>query len=184
MQRRATPHDDRLLDALGEVDPQQFSGTVWRVTREGRSVLDGSRGSGRWNPAHLSVLYTAVERDAALAEIHFHLSRGQSVFPTRLHHRLFKLNVTTTKSLSLLDPELLKTLGVNSESYREILYDRTQEIADAATFMGFDSIVAPSARHPSRVLVILLENFPIENIEVVSDEVVDWPSWRKSMGIG
>ena len=81
--RRA--HDDRLLDALGEIEGQAFSGRMWRVVREGRSVLDGSRGAGRWNPNHLSVLYGTTESDGAIAEIHFHLSQGQSVSLKKTH---------------------------------------------------------------------------------------------------
>ena len=95
--RRA--HDDRLLDALGEIEGQAFSGRMWRVVRQGRPVLDGSRGSGRWNPSHLSVLYGATEADGAIAEIHFHLSRGQSVFPSRMRHFLHETQVRTDRTL-------------------------------------------------------------------------------------
>ena len=30
-------HDDRLLDALDELEGQDFNGTIWRVVRDGRS---------------------------------------------------------------------------------------------------------------------------------------------------
>ena len=61
--RRA--HDDRLLDALGEVEGQIYDGPVWRVVRKGRSAFEGSRGAGRWNPRDLDVLYCAEEADGA-----------------------------------------------------------------------------------------------------------------------
>lgn len=172
-------HDDRLLDALGDIDGNTFSGSVWRVVRDGRQVLDGSRGSGRWNPSHLSVLYTATEKAGALSEVHFHLSRGQSVFPTRIRHRIFELQVSTKSSLLLTDTGILTKLGVDMANYRQLLYERTQKIADAASFMGFDSIIAPSARHPSNVLVVLLANFAIEDLEIVSEEPVTWQDFRQ-----
>jgi RES domain-containing protein len=171
-------HDDRLLDALAEIDPEPFAGTMWRVVRAGRSVGDGSRGSGRWNPTSLSVLYGAQEADGAIAEMHFHLSRGQSVFPSRMQHLLFELRIRTTGSLVLADMDALGRLGVVPERYGEILYDRTQEIADAAFFMGYDGIIAPSARWPCRNVVLFLDRIDLDGIEELSSSPIDWAAWR------
>jgi RES domain-containing protein len=172
-------HDDRLLDALAEIDPEPFAGTMWRVVRAGRPPLDGSRGSGRWNPASLSVLYGAQEADGAVAEMHFHLSRGQSVFPSRMQHLLFELRVRTARTLVLADMDALGRLGVVPDRYGEILYDRTQEIADAAFFMGYDGIIAPSARWPCRNIVLFLDRIDIEGIEELSSGPIDWSAWRR-----
>lgn len=38
----------------------------------------------------------------------------------------------------------LKTLGLTPETYGSLSYQRTQEIGDAAAFLGFDGILAPS----------------------------------------
>ena len=171
-------HDDRLLDALGEIDPEPFAGTMWRVVRAGRPVLDGSRGSGRWNPASLPVLYGAQEADGAVAEIHFHLNRGQPVFPSRMRHVLFELRIETTRSLVLADMDALARLGVVPSRYGEILYDRTQEIADAACFMGYDGIIAPSARWACQNVILFLDEIDLEDIEEVSSTPVDWSAWR------
>jgi RES domain-containing protein len=172
-------HDDRLLDALDDLDGIAFAGIVWRVVRAGRSVLDGSRGAGRWNPAHLSVLYCAQDADGALAEIFFHLSRGQSVFPSRMKHDLFKLQVRTANTLQLLDMDQLRRLGVDDARYRELLYQRTQEIADAAAFLGFDGLIAPSARYECNNLILFLQEFDPENIEVMAQTPADWSAWRR-----
>lgn len=174
--RRA--HDDRLLDALDALAGQAFGGTIWRVVREGRSELDGSRGAGRWNPSNLSVLYAAKEADGAIAEIYFHLSRGQSVFPSRMRHALFELKVSTDKTLILANMANLVRLGVEEEKYPSLLYSRTQEIADAAAFLGFDGIVSPSARFDCENLVLFLDGFNVENIETVSQTPIDWADWR------
>lgn len=174
--RRA--HDDRLLDALDELAGRVFDGAIWRVVRQGRSVLDGSRGAGRWNPSNLSVLYSAKEAKGAIAEIHFHLSRGQSVFPSKMRHDLFELNVTTDRTLILANMADLVALGVEEEKYSAILYARTQEIAAAAAFMGFDGIVSPNARFDCENLVLFLDHFNLENIEIVAETPVDWADWR------
>ena len=170
--------DDRLLDALGEIEGEPFQGTMWRVVRSGRSVLDGSRGAGRWNPATLSVLYGALEADGALAELHYHLSRGQSVFPSRMQHDLFELRIETERTLVLTSMEQLSRLGIEERRYREMLYSRTQEVAAAAAFMGFDGIIAPSARWGCQNIVLFLDALDLEGIEEVGSERIDWKAWR------
>src|SRR3546814_11262848 len=103
---------------------------MWRVVRTGLDVLDGSRGSGRWNTSEMSVLYGAAKREGAIAEIYFHLSRGQSVFPSRMRHDVFELTIKMQKALILADEGQLKRLGVDDSRYRELLYTRTPEIGD------------------------------------------------------
>lgn len=168
-----------MLDALAELEQHAFVGTCWRVVREGGRVLYGSRGSGRWNPTELSVLYTALEADRALAEIHFHIGRNQSIFPSRIRHELCELSARTQQTLVLADMNDLVSLGVEQEKYQQILYTRTQEIGAAAAFMGFDGIIAPSARYTCRNLILFLDNFDLENVRVVSKTHVDWMEWRR-----
>ncbi len=180
MSGRRQAHDDRLLDALGEIEGQEYSGPMWRVVREGRSALDGSRGAGRWNPLTLSVLYGCTEPDGAIAEIHFHLSRGQPVFPSRMRHDLYELNIKTKDTLRFANLAQLEALGVERERYQELLYARTREIAAAAAFLGFDGLIAPSARWSCDAIVLFLDEFNIENIDCVAKHPVDWNAWRKT----
>ncbi len=151
---------------------------MWRVVRAGRSPVDGSRGSGRWNPASLSVLYGAQEADGAMAEMHFHLNRGQSVFPSRMRHVLFELLIKSSGLLHLLDMDALSRLGVVPARYGEILYDRTQEIADAAAFMGFDGIIAPSARWACQNVILFLDRIDLDEIQILGSDPIDWNDWR------
>lgn len=170
-------HDFQLLDALGDIEGKPFRGTVWRVVRKGRSVMDGSRGAGRWNPRHLQVLYGALEADGAVAEIHHHMSLGQSVFPSRMEHMLYEVEIKTEQTLMLMDMSQLKDLGVDETRYNEMLYHRTQEIADAAAFLGFDGLIAPSARWACNNVVLFLDTFNFENMNVISKEQIDWKNW-------
>ena len=171
--------DDRLLDRVGEIEGFSCEGPVWRVVRTGRDVLDGSRGSGRWNTSDMSVLYSALDPDGAIAEIHFHLNRGQSVFPSKMSHDLFKLNVAAQQTLQLVDMGQLRKLGVEENRYREILYTRTQEIAAAAAFLGFDGLIAPSARWECQNVVLFIEAMDFEQVKPVSVEPVNWRRWRQ-----
>lgn len=172
--------DDRLLDLVGAIEGSSFDGTMWRVVRTGRDVLDGSRGSGRWNTSQMPVLYGAADRDGAIAEINFHLSRGQSVFPSRMRHDLFELAVKSQHTLVLADIQQLKQLGVDDSRYRELLYTRTQEIGAAAAFLGFDGMIVPSARWNCQNIILFLDAINLEEVRTISSEPVDWTAWRQA----
>ncbi len=171
-------HDFKLLDALGDRGPRTFEGTLWRVVRNGRSPLEGSRGAGRWNSRDMSVLYSAEMADGALAEVHYHISLGQSVFPSRLRHSLFELKLTARSLLVFDSLTDLAGLGVEKARYPEMLYEKTEEIASAAAFLGFEGLIAPSARWHCRNLIVFLDNFDEENLQVLSESPVDWADWK------
>ncbi len=127
----------------------------------------------------MSVLYGAAEPDGAIAEIHFHLSRGQSVFPSRIRHDLYELAVKARQTLVLADMEQLRRLGVDDSRYRDLLYTRTQDIGAAAAFLGFDGLMAPSARWQCQNIVLFLDAITLDEIRTISARPVDWRSWRQ-----
>lgn len=173
-----TGHDDRLLDALTCLPEATFSGAIWRVVNAIRSPIDGSRGSGRWNAADSQVLYTSLEADGALSEIHFHISRANPIFPSRMKHNLFQLTTELAKVLDLSDPSVLSSLGIDMSRYSEILYSKTQVVGEAVAFLGFEAIIVPNARHSGNNLVIFLQNIDLDAIAVGTETPVDWTAWR------
>ena len=142
-------------------------------------MLEGSASKARWDPGSFDVLYTSLERDGALEEIHFHLSR-QPVFPSKIKSVLHRINVRTSRTLKLADLSALSALGISSESYGDLTYDRSQEIGDAAFFLGFDGILAPSARWPCQNLVLFLDRLEPHDLAVVESVPIDWAEWRKT----
>ena len=126
----------------------------------------------------MSVLYGAAHQDGAIAEIEFHLSRGQPIFPSRMRHDLFEHSVKTRQTLVLADMEQLKRLGVDDNRYRELLYSRTQEIGAAAAFLGFDGLIVPSARWNCQNIILFLEAINLEEIRTISIQPIDWKAWR------
>ncbi|KAB0676018.1 RES family NAD+ phosphorylase [Aureimonas leprariae] len=175
--RRA--RDLELLDLIDSHDGIPFEGDVWRIVREERDVLQGYPAGARWDPGTFDVLYTALERDGALAEIHFHLSR-QPVFPSKLRSMLHRLSVRTSRTLKIADLEALEGLGVSRDSYQTLNYDRCQEIGDAAQFLGFDGILAPSARWSCQNLVLFVDRLGPDDLQIVESEPIDWKAWRES----
>jgi RES domain len=175
--RRA--RDIELLDALDALPRVPFEGTVWRAVREGRDPLQGHPSGGRWDPGTFDVLYTSMEPDGAIAEIHFHLSR-QPVFPSRLAFGLHEIAVPTTKTLRFVDLSALAPLGVDAAQYGDVLYGRTQAIGDAADFLGFDGLIAPNARWPCENLVIFTDRLAPVDLEVLAVATIDWAARRKA----
>ena len=170
-----------MLDALGALAPETFDGTAWRVVPEGREPLQASSVPGRWSPGHFDVLYTSLEPNGARAEIYFHLSR-QPVFPSQLSYRLYELRVKTKETLRLANTESLIDLGVEESRYRDLLYQRTQAVADAAQFMGFDGLIVPSARWEGLNLVLFVDAVNMDDIEVSGSAEIDWEDWRDRHG--
>jgi hypothetical protein len=117
---RRPVHDRGILDALEAIDPELFSGEVWRVTRKGREALRGSTSLGRWSPSgEFEVLYTSLERDGALAEIGYRLSL-EPVWPSRLEHEIHRIEPETERTLRFANLDSLAQLGVEIARYQNI----------------------------------------------------------------
>ncbi|HEY5412211.1 MAG TPA: RES family NAD+ phosphorylase [Caulobacteraceae bacterium] len=173
--RRA--RDLQLLDAIDALPRTQFEGTAWRIAREGRDALQGYPAGARWDPGTFDVLYTSLQREGSLAEIHFHLSR-QPVFPSKLVCVLHTLTVRTRRVLKLADLTEAEALGVDKTRYGELAYERTQAIGDAAYFLGFDGLMVPSARWGCQNLILFTDQLFPEDLAIEESTTVDWAAWR------
>lgn len=173
--------DVALMDALDACAREEYIGDTWRVARKGRDPLLGSASFSRWCDGSFDVLYTSLERDGAIAEIDS-LLKLQPVFPSKIVSLLYKLEVNTSQTLRLADLDALARLGVETARYRERDYTKTSAIAETALFLGFDGLIAPSARFDCNNLVLFTENFHPDDIRLASfqPEIIDWPARRKS----
>jgi hypothetical protein len=171
-----------LLDALDAFGREAIDLDVWRLVRAGRDPAQGGPSRSRWCNGTFDVLYTSLDRDGADAEIYALLSL-QPVFPSKDRWFAHKLKVSAAQTLRLADLETLAKLGVDTARYKEREYDRTQEIADAAFFLGFDGLIAPSARWACLNLVLFTERIPPDQIQIVvsPDAPVSWDNWRKQV---
>lgn len=180
--------DSALLDAIEAVDPTPFEGSVWRVTKDGRDPTHCSASGGRWDDGTFDVLYTSLERDGAIAEMHFHLSRGQPVFPSRVQYRLHELSVTMPRALRLLELDALGRLGMDIQNFgrlsyqeREAEYPRSQDIAEVAHFLEFDGLIIPNARWRCHNAVLFCSRINAEDREILQDHgLIDWNAWKRT----
>ncbi len=152
--RHASIRDQALLDALEKMRQRPYNGTVWRSVREGRDPLVCWRAGGRWDDGSLDVLYTSETREAALEERRFHLYQGQPFPPSKVRYELFELRVSLEAVVTFDSLEALGAIGLDISRYgqlsyfeREQEYPRSQEIAEACSFLGADGILVPSARN-------------------------------------
>jgi RES domain-containing protein len=174
--------DIHLLDALESLTPEQFTGSAWRIVRDERDPVQCSAAGGRWDDQTFDVLYTSTTSDGAIAEMYFHLSRGQPVMPSRARYRLFELNVTLSSCLRIESLAELASLGLQTATFGQLsyvervqVYPRTQEIAEVAHFIGRDGLIVPSARSASPNIVVFCDPAGPAAVEVVRDlGLVDW----------
>lgn len=177
--------DNALIDAIEAVQPVFYAGHVWRVTREGRNPVQCSRSGGRWDDGTIDVLYTSEKREGALAEMKFHLLRGQPVIPSLVTYTLHELSVSMRRSLKLLDLNALLSLGLDCSRYGQASYEervteypRSQDIAEVAHFLDFDGLIVPSARHQCLNVVPFCDRLLPEALQpVMNHGAVNWADY-------
>ncbi|GKY89448.1 RES family NAD+ phosphorylase [Sinisalibacter aestuarii] len=189
------PRDSALLDAIEALEVIQHRGPAWRVVRDTRSPCDCASAGGRWDDGSFDVLYTSTTREGAVAEMYFHLKRGQPVFPSQVRYRLHELDIELDATLDLSDLATIAALGVNTASYGQLSYaeradeyPRCQEVAEAAHFLGsgndrlIQGLKVPNARWDCSNLVIFCDNAGPGSFEEVKDHgPVDWSEWERQM---
>ena len=183
-----TARDNRLLDAIEALPAAPFHCKAWRVTRLGRDPLQCSAVGGRWDDRTFDVLYTSTKAEGALAEMHFHLSRGQPVMPSQVEYCLHELDIALQSCVTIPDLASLAALGLDTSrfgqlSYAERIqeYPRTQEIAEAAHFHRRDGLLVPSARSPHPNLVVFCDPAGPAALKVIRTHgTINWESHRKT----
>jgi hypothetical protein len=123
--------------------------------------------------------YASHDEDGAVAEIHSMLS-AQPVFPSKVRWLTHELEVELDDVMSLPTLSKLAALGVDIARYQAREYARTQDIADAALFLGFKGLVVPSARWECTNLVAFTERADPGQLAVIgAPKLVDWTAWRE-----
>jgi RES domain-containing protein len=182
-----TVRDSELIDALEDAEAAPFEGPVWRVVREGKDPCLCSSAGGRWDDRTFDVLYTATERDGAIAEMHFHLSRGQPIMPSRVRYKIFELSVSLSHMVKIPTIDDLARLGFDVGTFGQLSYDervqeypRTQDIAETAHFLEYDGMLVPNARWSCANIVVFCDAVPAGSIEVVKEHgLIDWSAWKR-----
>lgn len=176
---------EELARALTALPAVEFSGIVHRVTGIGRDALLPSTAGGRWMPRGSdpgeAVLYTSLESDGALAEVASYLA--QLAPPPGAPLARHEVSVALRRVLRLGWSDL-DSLGVERARYGERDFQRTQQIGAALAFLGFDGLIAPSARWDCDNLIVYAGNLgPGSRLDVVETEEVDWQAFARTHGM-
>ena len=169
--------DQGLLDALEKVRQRAYRGIMWRSVRQGADPLACWRSGGRWDDGSLDVLCTSETRAAAIEERRFHLYQGQPIPPSKVRYELFELRVSLEAVMVFEGLDALGALGLEIGRYGQLSYveraqeyPRSQEIAEACSFLGADGILAPSAREQgANNLVVFCEQDTTIEKEIVQN---------------
>ncbi|WP_443750430.1 RES family NAD+ phosphorylase [Asticcacaulis solisilvae] len=170
-----------ILDRLDSLERTEFKQDVWRVCRTGRDPILGTASASRWCNGEFDVLYTSLTADGARAEI-FAFLNDQPVFPSKIQYKLHKVSVTCADAIVLPDMDALGKLGIDVSRYRDREYSDTQQIADAAYFLGFNALVAPSARWPCMNAILFTDRLGPADLSLneAASTDIDWQAWRRS----
>lgn len=184
-----TPRPPALIDALDTREAVGFSGPLWRVVTSGYDVLRPGRSGGRWDDGSFDVLYTAVERDGAMAEAYFHAYKGQPVLPSKINKTLHQIDANFSRVLDLTGEGVLAEIGANITQFgrlhyveRESEYPSLQQIAEVAFFLEFEGVLVPNARWSCANLVIFNERTKPDQLIVTANEPIDLAIWHRTVG--
>lgn len=173
-------HEPELLDAIAALPSDSFDGSVFRATGLTADPIVFSYSGGRWAPAEedeggFPILYTSLDKNGAVAEVASYLSLLTPV--PRKALKLSEIGVTTEKSLRLAY-DRFGSLGLDVAEYSARSYRRTQTIGAAINFLGYDGLIAPSARWNCENLMVFEANHSLElQLDIIGHEEIAPEDW-------
>lgn len=153
--------DPQAVAQVDKAERTTFRGRALRHHGIAYGGLDasGSRiAGGRWNPKEsFPVLYLALDRETAIAELR-RSARSQGLRPTDLIPRsLTLIQVELGRVLDLTHAESRAAIGIEVEDLLADDPHACQAIGDAAHYLGFEAIKAPSATGKGEVLAVFMD---------------------------
>jgi RES domain-containing protein len=167
-----------LLDRLGALRPEPWSGKVYRWVFETTPVDKANSRGARWNPPGVSALYTSMRRDVAIAESDYLLSTQPALKRRRSARRVLVTFEVELKAVLRLDKQALHELGIDEEKLIATDDDGNycRVVGGAVERLGCDGLIVPSARGDGDNLVIYVNQLPYDAVpREVSREFLDTP---------
>jgi len=171
-------HDIEIVDTLDAMQPDEYTGILWRTTWQGRSPVLGGTGGGRWSTGGgFETLYTSFDKDTSISELHYHLSRAPVFSSSNVE--IWELEIHRLQILDLTQHSALKNLQIDERNPAKDQLFRCQKIGGAAHFLGHQGILVPSYRTPGTNCVIFSERLGVEQLHEKSSQPINWPAWIK-----
>lgn len=171
-------HNYEILDVLDQLDSIEYTGILWRTTWIKRDPLLGGTSGGRWSPSKkFEALYTSLEKNSSIAELHYHLSQAP-VFSS-CGVLIWNLKAKNLNLLDLTSSKVLADLKLSEKTGKGFI-SQSQKIGAAACFLGFQGILVPSYRASGNNCVIFTESIEVSQLEAKSKTEINWPAWIKN----
>lgn len=166
-----------LVARVDGIQRSQFAGEAFRNHGPGYGPLDtgGSRiHGGRWNPKEsFPVLYLGLSPETAVAEF-YRLVERQGRHPSDLlPRRLTTVDVALVRVLDLTVGGSAETLGLHLHELTAEDPSPCQAVGDAAHYLGFEAVKAPSATGTGEVLAVFWDKV-LPGSRVVPVSHVEW----------
>ncbi|MFL5799132.1 MAG: RES family NAD+ phosphorylase [Actinomycetota bacterium] len=155
------PPDPELIQAVDASPRSRFSGEAYRHVAPSYPALGGQGAriqGGRWNPPEsFPVLYLAIQRECVVAEFFRFAERSgrppEELLPRTLHHYRVELG----EVLDLRGSAALGAVGLTAGDVQSDDPGRCQRVGEAAHYVGFEAVLAPSATLVGHVLAVFTD---------------------------
>lgn len=163
-------HDPAILDVLEDLPDLAWEGSVWRHMFNDYQPDRVNTAGARWNPPSIGAVYTAYDRDTALAEgQHAIDSQPRRTFAKRV---LYEVHVEVNALVDLTAPGALQAVGLNESDIEADDFSRCQAVGGAAAWLERDGLIVPSARADGSNLVILVGTRGAPEMTILRTEIV------------
>jgi RES domain-containing protein len=165
--------DQAILNALDEMDASPWEGHAWRHVFNDNPPANPNTGGARWNPRDVPAIYTALDRDGAVAEGD-HLIAVQSVPRMRARRNLYEMRIRVNQLVDLTRPGSLELLGLTTADVESDDWTKCQSIGGCAAWLGYGGLLVPSARFDGSNLVVLVGDLGADEfVEVLGREPLE-----------
>jgi len=155
------PLDEDLVQRVNDVGSSTWTGTCYRHVSGRRDPLSGFGArliGGRWNQPGVSTIYLAHPLGTCLAELD-RLAEAQGMTADDLlratsGRTLSTIRVDQLDVLDLRDPQVCARVGLELEDISDDDRTACQAVSQAADFLQFGGVLAPSAAGHGLVLAV------------------------------
>lgn len=163
-----------ILEAIDALGASDWSGEAYRHTRRGVPPLSGEGArifGGRWNPRDsFPTIYLADSIAGCVAEFR-RVAERQGLDPhSFLPRDLHVIEVSGLRVVDLSTADRLATIGLSFADVRSTDMEACQRIGEAASYLGYEGIAAPSATGTGLVIAVFEEHVGPDQLKLVRTE--------------